>query len=611
MAPAAKRAQISEKTHTLLSILIITLMMLLPIIQISHGLISSEKQINFSGSIAQTEQTTYIGVSSIPRQQGRTSPYALSSIDEVIAVMNAEGLNIWRMSFEPNFSNWQVFIQYYLDNCPYDLIVDPNHYYDQTLMSDSQWASGTSRCLEILEYFSDYQDRLWIEPQNEQLTSVFDHTQEFVNTVRAAGYTNNIVSNAFWRDTMAEMSYIYDPLDKFWSGQHFYWSETTVANAKNMMQQALDYGLKVVNTEVGADAREIDYFDQWEVAALSEFMQWCADRGIGNTVWLMYGDYNYPYYQSYDLTFPYVAAVPTPTPTPTSTPTPTPVPTPTPTPTATPSPTPSPSPTPTPTLLNIGFSGFPGYGDQTYSTNAIDDVIERMDDDGLDIWRMSFITADSSHTGTSTTEVINLVEYYLTHCDYKIIVEPNHYYNQHLMTSSEWNTAISRCITILDALPNYDNRLYMEVQNEQLDNNIVSRTQDFVDAVRSAGHSNPLVSNVFWRPLPSPEYAIAQMANINDPLDNFYTGHHVYPDQMPITTAKRVMQAGLDAGLKMINTEIGAHASERNYFTTTNVAQINDFMQWCSDRGIGNCLWMRVALENYPRYDQLGLQFPT
>ena len=277
--------------------------LLLALAIISSGIITE--------SFAQTTSPVYSGISSIPRQQGRTSPYALSSIDEVISVMNAEHLNIWRMSFEPTFNEWRTFIQYYFDHCSYDLIVEPNHYYYQTLMSDSQWASGTSRCLEILEYFSDYQDRLWIEPQNEQLTDITYETQQFVNAVRGAGYTNNVVSNVFWRPTsitvaFQKMAQINDPLDKFWTGQHFYFDQISLSSAMNYMQDGLDLGLKMINTEIGADARETNYFDQSEVDDLNDFMQWCADRGVGNTVWLMYGDYDYPTYQNFDLEFPII-----------------------------------------------------------------------------------------------------------------------------------------------------------------------------------------------------------------------------------------------------------------------------------------------------------------
>ena len=255
--------------------------------------------------------TSWIGVSSLARQQGTYSPYALSSIDEVIGVMDSQNLNIWRMCLEPDFDNWEQFIQYYLDNCDYDLIVEPNHYYEQTLMTNAQWTTATNRCLDILAAFSGYQDRLWIEPQNEQLTDITAKTQAFVTAVRNAGYTNNIVSNVFWRPTdvdtaFQQMATISDPLDRFWTGQHWYINQISLASIKNYLQLGLSYGLKLINTEVGADANEIAYFSQSEVDDLSSLLEWCAERGIGNTVWLMYGDYNWPTYEAMELKFPYV-----------------------------------------------------------------------------------------------------------------------------------------------------------------------------------------------------------------------------------------------------------------------------------------------------------------
>jgi hypothetical protein len=74
---------------------------------------------------------------------------------------------------------------------------------------------------------------------------------------------------------------------------------------KDLMQGALDKGItKIVNTEVGADFREENYFTQAKVNELNQMLQWCADRGIGNTIWLRVNVYNLPYYENYDLQMP-------------------------------------------------------------------------------------------------------------------------------------------------------------------------------------------------------------------------------------------------------------------------------------------------------------------
>ena len=70
------------------------------------------------------------------------------------------------------------------------------------------------------------------------------------------------------------------------------------------MQQALNLGLKIINTEIGADYNEANQFQSSEVARLNEFTQWCAQRDIGNTVWMRYGEENLPTYISMDLENP-------------------------------------------------------------------------------------------------------------------------------------------------------------------------------------------------------------------------------------------------------------------------------------------------------------------
>jgi hypothetical protein len=52
------------------------------------------------------------------------------------------------------------------------------------------------------------------------------------------------------------------------------------------MNIALSRGIKVINTEIGVDYHEDRSFTTGTVAELEAFMQWCYDRGIGNTVWM-------------------------------------------------------------------------------------------------------------------------------------------------------------------------------------------------------------------------------------------------------------------------------------------------------------------------------------
>jgi predicted deacylase len=245
--------------------------------------------------------TEFFGFSSYPRTQ--SGSYSYSVIDDIIQEMDANNLNIYRMGFAPSV-NPNPYVQYYLDNCDYDLIVDICHMYPPGTMSDSQWRELEANVLAFCRDFAAYQDRIWIEPVNEREDyDLADRIQTIVTAIRDAGYTYNIVANKFgqsWRD----MASIHDPLDKFWTGYHYYFDHWQVADAKADMTTALNLGLKLINTEVGADADEYREFSQYEVDELNEFLIWCAERDIWNAVWMRYGLGNLQTYKSYGLINP-------------------------------------------------------------------------------------------------------------------------------------------------------------------------------------------------------------------------------------------------------------------------------------------------------------------
>jgi hypothetical protein len=245
--------------------------------------------------------TEFFGFSSYPRTQ--SGSYSYSVIDDIIQEMDANNLNIYRMGFAPSV-NPNPYVQYYLDNCDYDLIVDIWHIYPPGTMSDSQWRDLEADVLAFCRDFAAYQDRIWIEPVNEREDrDLADHIQPIVSAIRNAGYTYTIVANKFgqsWRD----MASIDDPLDKFWTGYHYYFDYWRVADAKADMTTALNLGLKLINTEVGADADEYREFSQYEVDELNEFLVWCAQRDIWNAVWMRYGLGNLQTYKNYGLVNP-------------------------------------------------------------------------------------------------------------------------------------------------------------------------------------------------------------------------------------------------------------------------------------------------------------------
>lgn len=264
---------------------------------------------------------TYIGISSIPRQQSSSSPYALSSIDEVIAVINSENLNVWRMTFEYDDYRFPIYmqdqyIQYFLDNCDAELIIEYYHKGGYAYMTTSDWQTTTQRGIDLSQKFSNYHNRIYLEPYNEKRNSDLGaRTQDYVTALRNAGFTGGIVANVFWdSDRLLELANVNDPLDKFYVGQHIYlyaggeliWNlgGGYGNDAYAWMNEGLAAGLKIINTEVGCDANGQAYFTASRVQEFNQFLEWCYDKDIGNTVWLMYGDYDYPKYKELGLTFP-------------------------------------------------------------------------------------------------------------------------------------------------------------------------------------------------------------------------------------------------------------------------------------------------------------------
>ena len=262
---------------------------------------------------------SFNGFSSQPRKQNvqtQTSPYDLRAIDDVIATMGVEGLGIYRMSFHPefdggtSFSNLVAFTQYYLDNCPHDLILDYYHMRPNA-MSEANWVQSVERGVWLANYFDAYSDRLWLEPLNEQkfVSSFNAKIQGFIDRLRGPGYSHRVVANVFWEPHITSQAVIDDPLDRFWGGQHIYFTQGgarvwSLEQAKDLMQDALDRGIKVFNTEIGADSFGQQYFTEQNVGEVSEFMEWCSSHDIGNAVWVLDGVYDYPRYKKLGLVFP-------------------------------------------------------------------------------------------------------------------------------------------------------------------------------------------------------------------------------------------------------------------------------------------------------------------
>jgi hypothetical protein len=244
----------------------------------------------------------------------------------------------------------------------------------------------------------------------------------------------------------------------------------------------------------------------------------------------------------------------------------------------------------------LGLSGYPT------STSEIDEIIDNMESKNLNIFRMSFNPEWFSGKPHPYRE--SYIQYFLDNSDCTIIVDRNHLYPPTEESASaardNWQTAKNSIFEVLQTWPN-NPRVVVELVNEYVSTDFYTRMQTLVDEIRDAGYTNPILVNKWNQP----------WRVINDPLDLTYQGYHFYFNSWSVSGAVSQMTTALSKGIKIINTEIGADFNEASSFTTATVAELNSFMQWCTDQNVGNCVWMNQNLDNWERYQDLGIDFPN
>jgi uncharacterized repeat protein (TIGR02543 family) len=244
----------------------------------------------------------------------------------------------------------------------------------------------------------------------------------------------------------------------------------------------------------------------------------------------------------------------------------------------------------------LGLSGYP--------TNPLQlqNIIDTMAATGLNTYRMSFNPewfSDKPHPYNA-----NFIQYLLDNSDYLVIVDRNHLYPPSESTSadarSHWSTVRDSLFEVLAAFPNHP-RVAVELINEYVSTDYNTRMQALITEIRDAGYTNMIVVNKWttaWH-------------KFTDPLENTYQGYHFYFNSWSVSSAMNQMNIALSRGIKVINTEIGADWREHDAFTTETVNELNSFLRQCANLGVGNMVWMNENLDNWPRYQQLGLTFPT
>ncbi|MHA2060682.1 MAG: cellulase family glycosylhydrolase [Candidatus Sifarchaeia archaeon] len=279
---------------------------------------------------------------------------SIQKLQDTIDIMKSQGFNTYRISYRPSWLNSEgsyhgynaAWIDYVLDNTHFLVIVDGNHLYppSEETAADARahWSEVRGRVFEVLQRYPN-NPRVAIELINEYASGDYHSLmQGLIDDIRGAGYTNMIVVNK-WNTSWKSFN---DPLGKTYQGYHYYFNSWSVSGAMSQMGTAQGKGIKVINTEIGASYNEYNDFTQSNVDELSDFIEQCKTKGLGNLIWMNNDHDNW--IRGYN-NFNFNIGSPTPIPSPTSTPTPTPSPTPIPTPTSTPTPIPTSTPTPIPT----------------------------------------------------------------------------------------------------------------------------------------------------------------------------------------------------------------------------------------------------------------------
>ena len=198
------------------------------------------------------------------------------------------------------------------------------------------------------------------------------------------------------------------------------------------------------------------------------------------------------------------------------------------------------------------------------------------------------------------------VDYFLANCGYYIIIDRNHH------TSSDVVDWIQAEASIFEVLSRWGNnpRVLVEPVNEfvwDTEGTVWDHVAPIIQRIKAAGYTNKLLINKHtqendWRPIGADYYGKhAYFNNLNDPTTKWQT----------LWAAQMFMEDAIAAGcVPLANTEIGAHFGENQSFTPENVATLNQFLAWCNQRGIGNCVWMNKDLQNLARYEELGLKIP-
>ena len=197
----------------------------------------------------------------------------------------------------------------------------------------------------------------------------------------------------------------------------------------------------------------------------------------------------------------------------------------------------------------------------------------------------------------------DLIQYFLDNCNHTLIVDRNHLYpptqDSAQQAQNNWETVEESIFEILERWPN-NQRVIVELINEYVLDDFYPKMQQLTTNIRNSGYTNPILFNKWNQP----------WTKTNDPIDNTYQGYHFYFNSWSVSGAMQQITIAQSKQIKLINTEIGADYREHSYFTEATVQELNNFLAECAEKNVGNTIWMNENLDNWPTYQENGLNLP-
>jgi len=252
---------------------------------------SSSVRVSFAPNVG------YNGFSNYP------SPLTTSAVQDIIDLMVKHNLNVYRMSCRPSWTEGShpyrpELVRYFLDHAPSNMIiiVDANHILwssngAMTREALNRWDSHVKpRLKQVIEDFPN-EPRVFVELFNELMVNFepfYSRAQDLINYVESLNlaYYPVLVVNKLYTSGLNWKTLSYSKND-IYQGYHAYMTAESLQSLTNSMQNAVNMGIKIINTEIGADSGGNP--TQQSVNNLQQFCDNCAQMNVGNCIWLSWG----------------------------------------------------------------------------------------------------------------------------------------------------------------------------------------------------------------------------------------------------------------------------------------------------------------------------------